>query len=429
MEEELIATATSDAIAASTLSPEEIRQRADDRQSLFRSRTPIGNCSNCQTKLQGRYCHRCGQVADTFHRPLWSLFIGVFDGLFGVDGRIWQTVMPLLLKPGEITRHYLTGIRKPFIQPFKLFLGSAILFFLTFAIIVQRPSTDNQYVIEPATSHEQVAKPADHKTLADLEHLQEHLSKNLPKSTANDLAQTVVQDAIDRTKTIISSDADTNPLADQKLQDTEHADRTISPLNKETAHEGNFNEISICAVKQELIPEEISPECLQILAKSNDLEENQPQSMPWLSLETRRFLANNIETVIRDPGRYISTISQWAPRVAFVLAPVYGLLLAISFFWRRDLFIYDHMVAALHFHAFLFLLLSLLVITNLLSGPIITTVIFIGWSNFYLYRLHRQVYEQGPVISALRTLLLDVVYLGILIIAWVLLLILGILFV
>jgi len=147
-----------------------------------------------------------------------------------------------------------------------------------------------------------------------------------------------------------------------------------------------------------------------------------------LNLEARQFLADNLETAIRDPDRYMATVGRWAPRLVFVLAPVYGLVLALSFFWRRKLYIYDHMIVALHFHSFLFLFLALMIPLGLLTTAVIPSMIFLVWSNYYLYRLHRKIYGCNRFTAVLRTMVLDLTYLVVLSGALMLLMVLGVLF-
>ncbi|MBW8880433.1 MAG: 3'-5' exonuclease, partial [Asticcacaulis sp.] len=56
---------------------------------------PGQKCLNCDTELAGRFCHACGQDADTHHRSIFHLIAEAFEGLFHLDGRIWQTLPPL----------------------------------------------------------------------------------------------------------------------------------------------------------------------------------------------------------------------------------------------------------------------------------------------------------------------------------------------
>jgi hypothetical protein len=79
-------------------------------------------CANCETPLQGPYCHNCGQLAEDFHRSIGHLIVEAFESFFHFDGRLWQTLPGLILKPGRLTSEYLHGKRALQIPPLRLFL-------------------------------------------------------------------------------------------------------------------------------------------------------------------------------------------------------------------------------------------------------------------------------------------------------------------
>jgi Protein of unknown function (DUF3667) len=91
---------------------------------------PVGTpCPNCQTPLQGAWCHACGQKGEEFNRSIGHLIAEAFEGLTHFDGRVWQTMPRLLRDPGRLTRDYLIGKRAPQIPPFRLFLIVLVLVF------------------------------------------------------------------------------------------------------------------------------------------------------------------------------------------------------------------------------------------------------------------------------------------------------------
>lgn len=80
------------------------------------------NCANCSARLQGPWCHACGQSAEDFHRSILRLLGEVIEGLLHVDSRLWRTLPDLLFRPARLTRSYLEGHRAPQIPPLRLFL-------------------------------------------------------------------------------------------------------------------------------------------------------------------------------------------------------------------------------------------------------------------------------------------------------------------
>ena len=96
-------------------------------------------CANCSTPLQGPYCHQCGQLAEDFHRSVGHLVEETAENLLHVDGRLWGTLPPLVLKPAKLTGDYLAGRRAGQIPPLRLFLVVVLLFFFA-GSLVERPS-------------------------------------------------------------------------------------------------------------------------------------------------------------------------------------------------------------------------------------------------------------------------------------------------
>ncbi|MBW8881593.1 MAG: DUF3667 domain-containing protein [Asticcacaulis sp.] len=89
---------------------------------------PGQKCLNCETELAGRYCHVCAQDADTHHRTIGHLIFEAFEGLFHVDGRLWQTLPPLFFAPGKLGRDLMEGGVARHIPPFRIFLVALLVF-------------------------------------------------------------------------------------------------------------------------------------------------------------------------------------------------------------------------------------------------------------------------------------------------------------
>ena len=115
----------------------ELEAAAADSAGGFFSRKPkhalpVGTpCPNCETPLEGPWCHQCGQKGEAFHRSIGHLITEAFEGLTHFDGRFWQTMPDLIRRPGKLTRAFLDGRRAPQIPPFRLFLVVVLLIFFT----------------------------------------------------------------------------------------------------------------------------------------------------------------------------------------------------------------------------------------------------------------------------------------------------------
>ena len=96
------------------------------------SRTHERDCLNCGCRLQGDYCHCCGQRAHV-HRTLGAFGHDLAHGVTHLDGKIWRTLPLLAWRPGELTRRYARGERAKFVSPIALFLFSVFLMFAVFS--------------------------------------------------------------------------------------------------------------------------------------------------------------------------------------------------------------------------------------------------------------------------------------------------------
>ena len=88
------------------------------------------DCRNCGTRLDSNYCPDCGQKDIDLERPLWDLLGEVLRESFDLDGRAVRTLRVLLLRPGALTVEFLSGHRKRYTPPFRLYLVISVTFFL-----------------------------------------------------------------------------------------------------------------------------------------------------------------------------------------------------------------------------------------------------------------------------------------------------------
>lgn len=96
--------------------------------------TMIEKCKNCESELQGSFCHNCGQEKKDIHLSLKRLLQDSLESLFSFDSRFGRTLKILITKPGKITEEFLKGKRVRFIPPVKLYLFISVIFFLMLSI-------------------------------------------------------------------------------------------------------------------------------------------------------------------------------------------------------------------------------------------------------------------------------------------------------
>ncbi|WP_426114053.1 DUF3667 domain-containing protein [Massilia sp. PWRC2] len=85
-------------------------------------------CANCDARLSGPYCQRCGQSAH-LHHSLLHLGEEFLHGLLHFDAKAWRTLPLLVFQPGRLTRNYIDGKRTRYVSPLALFLFMVFLMF------------------------------------------------------------------------------------------------------------------------------------------------------------------------------------------------------------------------------------------------------------------------------------------------------------
>jgi hypothetical protein len=98
-------------------------------------------CANCATAFTGHYCPQCGQKAH-LHRSLAAIGHDILHGVLHLDGKLWNTLPLLTLRPGELTRRFIAGERAKFVSPMAMFLFSVFAMFAVFQMVGISPPTD-----------------------------------------------------------------------------------------------------------------------------------------------------------------------------------------------------------------------------------------------------------------------------------------------
>jgi len=115
----------------------------------------------------------------------------------------------------------------------------------------------------------------------------------------------------------------------------------------------------------------------------------------WLNVQVGRA-EKNIARMRDDPDLYVKALLSAIPTSLFVLLPVFALMLKLAYVFKRRLYM-EHLIVALHSHAFLSLSLLLL-------------FLLIAWMPLYLLRMQKRVYGQGWPMTLLKYLVLGFCY-------------------
>ena len=100
------------------------------------------HCKNCDAPLTvladgklGAFCPACGQDTHN-HPPTFFEFVHEFITHYvALEGKLWKTLVLLFFKPAELTREYRAGRKLRYISPLRLYITASFLFFFIVKII------------------------------------------------------------------------------------------------------------------------------------------------------------------------------------------------------------------------------------------------------------------------------------------------------
>ena len=85
-------------------------------------------CISCSKPLEGTYCHHCGEKRIEPEKD-YNIFHYVRETLeqfLNFDAKVLRSYGLFISQPGQLTKAWIEGLRKPYIKPLSLFLTVAV---------------------------------------------------------------------------------------------------------------------------------------------------------------------------------------------------------------------------------------------------------------------------------------------------------------
>jgi hypothetical protein len=126
---------------------------------------------------------------------------------------------------------------------------------------------------------------------------------------------------------------------------------------------------------------------------------------PALTSPRGRWLHDHIRRAVANKEFYTMVLFTWAHRLAILLLPILAALLALTYIRRRQFFVYDHLIVAMQFLSFEFLIFAA---AWLVPDPVGGWALLVAtlWTPVNLFMTLRGAYGSGVITAGLKTLFL-----------------------
>ncbi len=324
------------------------------------------NCLNCNTEVEGRFCQNCGQENIETKETVWQLGSHFFKDITHFDGKFFNTLKYLFLKPGFISSEYYIGKRANYVNPVRMYIFTSFFFFLIFFSFFKL----NQANI--------LTMDVYGKTMVDI--------KTMDSLTLDDFTKKI-----------------------NKERGFGEKPMNISELNNYM--ESSFDSSGFKLFSTTYQSKDQYDSLIKIgVVKHSWLK----RKIIFKELEIHKKYRNNRKESFRD---FFNILLHSLPQMFFVSLPIFAFLLHLLYIRRRAFYYVSHSIFAVHFYIFSFIIMLFMFGLNKLSIETNWEFIkylqtFLGFGIlFYLYKAMRRFYKQRRAKTILKFFILFLLFL------------------
>lgn len=360
-------------------------------------------CRNCGTPLTGKFCMECGQKNHTYVAPLWNVLQDFAATHFGFDTKFFHSIVPLLFRPGFLTREYCLGHEERYVKPFRLYLFTSIVFFFLAAIFWPQLSTfggGDKLTVNGkpvATSEGAAPKQTKDETRNQIQNALQQIDVQPGDPGAKTFAKTILQDEL--------ASLDKAP-----------APATVTAANAATGAAPRKSHFSYSSGVKSPAP---SPASGQTSLADGLVQIDTGDSKGTKDDADENRITRAFEK-LRDKDaqeEFKKKLGQNMPKMVFALMPLIAIFLKL-FYIRSKRYLTEHFVFTLHFHAMAFTVMLIVMLLGSLSQHVswLTPLghklgtLAAWYIAIYLFLALRFFYKQGWFMTGLKFFLLFISY-------------------
>lgn len=350
--------------------------------SEFKKDKRGSTCLNCEQTISpnDHFCPNCGQINNTGRISLNYYFQEYLSGFFSFDNRFFKTIIPLIFKPGKVTREFIEGKRKKYVNPFQLYLNITILFFLLIGLF----STINNFKEAQKISDVSQNNPEDLTKALD----------TINKLLINENAKAKTED-VETEDAFINFEFEKDSIIGNDLQ----------PKNKKDTITNSTEKFFIKI--NEFMKYDNEHEDVDIPTALNELD---------YKVNNRNIFyfskAQNINKFIEDAAFRKSYGDHLVSKISialFFLLPIFTLIVALLYI-RNKYHYSEHLVFVFHTQTVFFILLTFFMLFDRIFKTEWGTSLAILLFLIYLFIALRNFYRQGWFKTFIKYFILNTFY-------------------
>ena len=350
------------------------------------SATPAeGRCRNCDAPLHGRYCHACGQGADDHHRSIVRLAWEVVESLTHLDGRIARTLPALLFRPGRLAADYTHGRLNRHIPPLRLFLISLLIFMLSLEVVVRQG-------VRTAIGNTKMANSIASTSRA--------LSVSVGAASGQPVIALGGAPGAPPKTPSISVDVENGKPVAVRAATPAQAQAAVAAVAEARR--------AVAAARAVKARGGVSPSDASDAPGAADTENSVSEAVAAARGDASpqaKWIREHLARALSNPQFYMTVVFEWAHRLAFLLLPILAAELTVLYFYRRRIFVYDHLMVALQYLSFCFLLWAAVWLAPIrFWGWIILPALI--WTPVNLFMTLRGAYGSSVIGAGIKALVL-----------------------
>ena len=351
------------------------------------------DCLNCGYPFSGYevFCPECGQKNKGNKLTFVSFIKEVFNGFVSWDAKFWRTIVPLLIKPGKVSKDYVEGKRNRYSNPFRFYLTVSIIFFL----IVGATSSYNKF---KDLQNGNPSKKINGTTFT--------INQNGIQAKTNKISLDSIQDNVYKQIEISEKKKDSvNALVKRDSLSQKQKDSILKASNVNNPIDlpfGNSDEIGKYLLFQKKHPTVTADEALDSLK----IEKNFKNRF-WYS---RAGFINNMINNNKETGQnFYKEMLSYTSVALFILLPLFTLFLRLIYVRRKFTYV-EHLIFVFHVQTVFFLLFSIFYLVGFFRDAEYIIPSFLLLFLIYLFIAMKRFYGQGFFKTFFKFLLANLAY-------------------